>query len=118
MSAASQPYSDAQKAMMEKFNAHIREGSSSFAAPAGSADECGACETYRKAWILQLQRADILEHALNEIRLLTHDVGALARAEDALKRSLPNDGTHRREAAVGDVEMQTRAATAASRSVQ
>jgi hypothetical protein len=30
----------------------------------------------------------------------------------------PNDRTHRREAAAGDVEMQTRAATAASRSVQ
>lgn len=30
----------------------------------------------------------------------------------------PNAGTHRREAAVGDVEIQTRAATAASRSVR
>ena len=55
-----------------------------------STDECGACETYRKAWLAQLNRADILEHALNEIRLMTHDAGALARAEDALKRSLSN----------------------------
>lgn len=37
MSAANQPYSEAQKAMMEKFNAHIREDSSSFAAPTGLA---------------------------------------------------------------------------------
>lgn len=37
MSAANQPYSESQKAMIEKFNAHIREGSSSFAAPTGLA---------------------------------------------------------------------------------
>lgn len=36
----------------------------------------------------------------------------------AWREMTANDGTHRREAAVGDVEMQTRAATAASRSVQ
>jgi len=37
MSAANQPYSEAQKAMIKKFNAHIREDSSSFAAPSCSA---------------------------------------------------------------------------------
>lgn len=31
---------------------------------------------------------------------------------------MPDNGTHRREAAAGDVEMQTRAESAASRSVQ
>lgn len=41
MSAANQPYSEAQKAMIEKFNANIREDSSSFAAPTGL-DACVA----------------------------------------------------------------------------
>lgn len=39
MSAANQPYTEAQKAMIEKFNAHIRKDSSSFAAPTGLDDE-------------------------------------------------------------------------------
>ena len=35
MSANNQPYSEAQKAMIQKFNAHCCEGPSSFAAPTG-----------------------------------------------------------------------------------
>ena len=49
MSAANQPYTEAQKAMMEKFNAHIREGSSSFAAPTGCAALPGIWKAMAKA---------------------------------------------------------------------
>lgn len=66
MSDANQPYSEAQKAMIEKFNAHIREGSSSFAAPTGLAgvkipkrlrhnfmeycDDCGMIYSQCECW--------------------------------------------------------------------
>jgi len=51
---------------------------------------------------------------LNGERIALWDAAVILRREE----NAANGGTHRREAAAGDVEMQTRAATAASRSVQ
>ena len=45
-------------------------------------------------------------------------MGHTLRAKTRNSVQAPNAGTHRREAAAGDVAMQTRAESASSRSVQ
>lgn len=53
MSAANQPYTESQKDMIQRFNAAIREGQSSFAAPTGSV----------RPWTHEQETAEILRPA-------------------------------------------------------
>ena len=71
-------------------------------------EPCGSAAMPDSKYCLMHQDIEKRERAMSE-SLIT-----------ALKASgsWPNDGTHRRETAAGDVEMQTRADPAASRSVQ
>lgn len=59
-----------------------------------------------------------LMHLPPDKKCLKHRISVIAEAINMLDALPPNDRTHRREAAAGDVEMQTRTESAASRSVQ
>ena len=58
MSAANQPYTEIQKDMIQRFNAAIREGPSSLAAPAGSAATVETLTNNIRALKAELDGAD------------------------------------------------------------